>query len=107
MSVQFREPQDWSSIITQAYVSGTKPPLTEELAGRVRDAVLAASNEGAWTDASQSDDIARINGALDEFEQDLNAVSGPRLVSADTVSGAVEMRHRSEADHPLRAFGGQ
>ncbi len=107
MSVQSGERQDWSTIITEAYVAGTKPPLTEELARRVRDAVLAASKESAWTGASQGDDIARINEALDQFEQDLNAVSGPRLVTADTLSGAVEMRHRSEADHPLRAFGGQ
>lgn len=107
MSVHPGEKQDWSTIITEAYVAGTKPPLTEELAGRVRDTVLAVSKENAWTGASQSDDISRINEALDQFEQDLNAVSGPRLVTVDTLSGAVEMRHRSEADHPLRAFGGQ
>lgn len=107
MSDPSRGSAELSAVITDAYVAGTKPPLTKELTGKVRDAVLAACSDGAWTDASRSDDVERINKALDQFEQVLDAVSGPRLVTVDASSGAVNMRHRSEADHPLRAFGGQ
>ena len=107
MSDLSRDPRDLSAIITDAYVAGTKPPLTKELTARVRDTVLAACSGSPWTDASRPDDIERINKALDQFEQVLNAVSGPRLVTVDAGSGTVNMHHRSEADHPLRAFGGQ
>jgi hypothetical protein len=32
---------------------------------------------------------------------------GPRVESLDEEAGAAVMKHRSEADRPLRAFGGQ
>ncbi|WP_336489516.1 hypothetical protein [Methylobacterium nigriterrae] len=50
---------------------------------------------------------APVNAILGQCELMLIAAVGPRLVSIDDVAGAVCMMHRSEAGHPLRAFGGQ
>ena len=49
----------------------------------------------------------RLNDALDAFEIELRSVVGPRVTSLDEATGAVAMKHRSEAGQPLRAFGGQ
>ncbi len=94
-----------ASAAAEAYAAETKPPLTEELVARVRDALRAALEEtGA---AAEADRIERLNAALDAFETDLDAVVGPRIASLDAASAAVTTRHRSEAGQPLRAFGGQ
>lgn len=94
-----------ASAAADAYAAEAKPPLTEELVAKVRDALLAAFNE---TDAAaETDRLERLNAALDAFETDLDAVVGPRIASLDEASAAVTTRHRSEAGQPLRAFGGQ
>ncbi|MGU3538591.1 hypothetical protein [Methylobacterium sp. A54F] len=93
----------WDAEIARAYAAETKPPLTPELVDRVRHAVAdLALGDGATLDEPA---IARVNEALDAFEVSLEAVAGPRLVSAQDRS--VRMAHRSEAGRPLRSFGGQ
>lgn len=87
--------------VTDAYAAEAKPPLTQELAGQVRDALeraLASEEAGR---------LERLNAALDAFEAELRAVVGPRVAALDEASGTVSMRPRSEAGQPLRAFGGQ
>lgn len=107
MSTQQRGPLEWSAIISDTYVAGTKPPLTDDLTKKVRRAVSDAVSGRSGTGDFTSEDLAQVNEALDRFELALDAAVGPRIVSVDTVSGVVQMRPRSEADHPLRAFGGQ
>ncbi|MFG5120525.1 hypothetical protein [Methylorubrum sp. POS3] len=95
-----------ASAAADAYAAEAKPPLTEELISKVREALLSAI--GAGTDAvSGTDRLERLNAALDAFETDLDAVVGPRIASLDETSATVTTRHRSEAGQPLRAFGGQ
>lgn len=94
-----------ASAAADAYAAEAKPPLTEELVAKVRDALLAAIDEtGA---AAETNRLERLNAALDAFETDLDAVVGPRIASLDETSAAVTTQHRSEAGQPLRAFGGQ
>ncbi|MFC5555407.1 hypothetical protein [Methylobacterium iners] len=107
MSAPSRGPQEWSTIITETYAAGSKPPLTGGLMQRLHAAILDACIRVDSLAAFTHEDVAAINGVLDQFEVDLDAVSGPRLFAIDPASGAVEMAHRSEAGHPLRAFGGQ
>ena len=97
---------DWGQVVTDAYVAETKPPLTEPLTEKVRDAlstVLATHP----ADAANDTRLERLNGALDDFERALGSVVGPRVKALDPAAGTVEMEHRSEAGQPLRAFGGQ
>ncbi|MEN3210855.1 hypothetical protein PUR23_12565 [Methylorubrum populi] len=94
-----------ASAAADAYAAEAKPPLTEELVAKVRDALLAAFHEADAT--AETDRLERLNAALDAFETDLDAVAGPRIASLDETSAAVTTRHRSEAGQPLRAFGGQ
>jgi hypothetical protein len=96
---------DWADIVTDAYCADAKPPLTQELADRVRDALAQAVASPAG-DAPNSL-MDRLNDALDVFETELRSVVGPRVTSLDEATGAVAMKHRSEAGQPLRAFGGQ
>ncbi|MGH1588345.1 hypothetical protein ACRBEV_08210 [Methylobacterium phyllosphaerae] len=96
---------DWATLVTDAYCADAKPPLTQELAGRVRDALAKAIDSPAG-DASGSL-MERLNDALDAFETELRSVVGPRVTSLDEATGSVAMKHRSEAGQPLRAFGGQ
>ena len=96
----------WADAITGAYAADAKPPLTQELVGQVRAALLEAL--GAVADQHPlADRVDRLNAALDSFEVELGAVVGPRVASLDPVAGSVTMEHRSEAGQPLRAFGGQ
>ncbi|SEH81846.1 MULTISPECIES: hypothetical protein [unclassified Methylobacterium] len=96
---------DWAAIVTDAYCADAKPPLTQELAGRVRDALAQAVASPAG-DAPGSL-LDRLNDALDAFETELRSVVGPRVTSLDEATGAATMKPRSEAGQPLRAFGGQ
>ncbi len=96
---------DWAAIVTDAYCADAKPPLTQELAGRVRDALAQAAASPAG-DAPGSL-LDRLNDALDAFETELRSVVGPRVTSLDEATGAATMKPRSEAGQPLRAFGGQ
>jgi hypothetical protein len=107
MSAQSKGPQEWSEIIAGAYAAGSKPPLTERLLAQVRETVQNACAKTDGLTTFGSEDIARINESLDHFEQALHAVHGPRLVAVDIDSSVAQMCYRSEADHPLRAFGGQ
>lgn len=107
MSAQSKGPQEWSTTIADAYAAGSKPPLTEGLLEKVRAIVLDVCAKTDSPDTFGSEDIARINEGLDRFEQALHAVHGPRLDTVDIESGTAKMSYRSEADHPLRAFGGQ
>jgi hypothetical protein len=93
----------WDAAIARAYAAETKPPLTSELVDRVRNTVGALDLGDLPTLDEPA--IARVNEALDAFEVSLEAVAGPRLVSAQNRS--VRMAHRSEAARPLRSFGGQ
>ncbi|WP_210035653.1 hypothetical protein [Methylobacterium sp. PvR107] len=96
---------DWATIVTDAYYAEAKPPLTQELTDRVRDALAKAIASPA-ADAPNAL-MDRLNDALDAFETELRSVVGPRVTSLDEVTRAVAMKHRSEAGQPLRAFGGQ
>jgi hypothetical protein len=98
-----RAETSWAAAIADAYAAETKPPLTPELTSRVRTDLAALDLPGGALDGAR---IEAVNGALDAFELALEAVAGPRLLSAGG-SGAVAMAHRSEAGHPLRSFGGQ
>ena len=92
--------------IVQAYAADAKPPLTEELATRLR-AVLADALRDPSEGGADATPLARLNAALDAFEAALRSVVGPRVATLDDTTGAVTMEHRSEAGRPLRAFGGQ
>jgi hypothetical protein len=96
---------DWADIVTDAYCADAKPPLTQELAGRVRDALAKAVASPAG-DAPNSL-MDRMNDALDAFETELRSVVGPRVTCLNEAAGTVAMKYRSEAGQPLRAFGGQ
>ncbi|MCJ2049436.1 hypothetical protein [Methylobacterium sp. J-070] len=96
---------DWATIVTDAYCADAKPPLTQELSGRVRDAIAEAVDSLAG-DAPNSL-MDRLNDVLDAFEIELRSVVGPRVTSLDEATASVTMKHRSEAGQPLRAFGGQ
>lgn len=91
--------------VTGAYAADAKPPLTQELAGQVRAALLAALRS-AEAQEPAAGIVGRLNAVLDSFEVELGAVVGPRIASLDG-TGSVVMEHRSEAGQPLRAFGGQ
>lgn len=96
----------WVAAVTDAYAAEAKPPLTQDLVDQVRS-VLSRALESEAGRASPAECLGRLNAALDAFEAELRAVVGPRVASLDDASGAVAMRHRSEAGQPLRAFGGQ
>ncbi|WP_336489238.1 hypothetical protein [Methylobacterium nigriterrae] len=99
-----RTDRSWAARIAQAYAAETKPPLTAELVARVQASLVGLDlPEGNLDPAA----VARVNAALDAFELSLEAAAGPRLMSANAGTGAVEVAHRSEAGHPLRSFGGQ
>ena len=63
---------DWAAIVTDAYCADAKPPLTQELADRVRDA-LAGTIASSTADASKSLRDRR-NSTLDAFESELRDV---------------------------------
>ncbi|MGH1575211.1 hypothetical protein ACRAWG_36905 [Methylobacterium sp. P31] len=92
--------------IVQAYAAEAKPPLTQELAARLR-AILDDALHDQAEGGAHSAPLDRLNAALDGFEADLRSVVGPRVATLDEATGAVTMEHRSEAGRPLRAFGGQ
>lgn len=96
----------WADVIAKAYAADAKPPLTQELVGRLRNALTAVLDSEAGG-VSNTDLPGRLNAALDTFEIDLRSVVGPRIVSLDDATGSAAMKHRSEAGQPLRAFGGQ
>ncbi|MFF8802534.1 MULTISPECIES: hypothetical protein [unclassified Methylobacterium] len=96
----------WASAVVDAYAAEAKPPLTQDLIDQVRG-VLSQVLESEADRPSPAQCLERLNAALDAFEAELRAVVGPRVASLDDASGAVTMRHRSEAGQPLRAFGGQ
>lgn len=97
---------DWARAVAEAYAADAKPPLAQDLVDQVRTVLTQAI--GSETGApAQAPDAERLNAALDAFEAELRAVVGPRVEALDGASGAVTMRHRSEAGQPLRAFGGQ
>ncbi|MGX9981651.1 hypothetical protein [Methylobacterium fujisawaense] len=92
--------------IVTAYAAEAKPPLTQELTARLR-AVLTDALQNQAAEVAPSTTLDRLNAALDAFEADLRSVVGPRVAMLDDATGAVTLEHRSEAGHPLRAFGGQ
>jgi len=96
---------DWPVVISDAYAAEARPPLTEHLLEEIR-AELAKALSGLAGEPPASR-IQRANDALDAFEIRLRSVVGPRVDRLDEQAGAVVMKHRSEADRPLRAFGGQ
>ena len=100
-----REAARWAKIIAAAYAADTRPPLPEhrldQLAGELADALGAAAAElprERWADC--------VNPVLDRWELAIGLV-GPRLRDVDVAAGTAVMAPRSEADHPLRPFGGQ
>ncbi|MFE1600268.1 hypothetical protein [Methylobacterium sp. ID0610] len=97
MSETDRTAREWARITADAYAAGTRPPLTEAMREGV-EARLAA----AWPEGCEA-----LNAALDAFEEELDAVAGPRVTGIDRAGGRVRLEHRSEAGRPLRAFGGQ
>lgn len=96
---------DWPAVITDAYAAEARPPLTEHLREEIRTALAEALAPQAGEETANV--VQRANEALDAFEVRLRSVVGPRVDRIDEQAGAVAMKHRSEADHPLRAFGGQ
>ena len=96
----------WADIIAVAYAADARPPLpehlrdklTSDLADALAKAVAASVPSARWADY--------VNPVLDEWERSLG-VSGLRLHRVDAAEGTAVMAPRSEADHPLRPFGGQ
>lgn len=96
----------WAAIIVETYAAATRPPLpghfcaelSQKLAGALRRAEAAGVRSAGWTDY--------VNPLLDEWEKSIGVV-GPRLDTVDQSAGTVQMVKRSQADHPLRPFGGQ
>ena len=107
MSGQYQQrPHNWAKIIARTYASETRPPLpgdrcaelVDRIAGELAKAEANGLPRSRWTDY--------INPLLDEWERS-NGIVGPRLSSIDETTGTVQMLQRSQADHPLRPFGGQ
>ena len=96
----------WGDVIAEAYASGARPPLPkkmiEELSQKLADALATADRDGvrdsAWPDC--------VNSLLDEWEIATGLV-GARLLTIGPSEDTVGMVERSQADHPLRPFGGQ
>jgi hypothetical protein len=96
----------WADIIAEVYAADTRPPLPRdlcaELSQNIASELAKAEANGVrgqgWTDY--------VNPLLDEWEKS-SGVVGPRLHTVDETSGTVQMVQRSQADHPLRPFGGQ
>lgn len=103
-AVAGRSDEQWAQAIAEAYAEQTKPPLTDKLKQQVRER-LAAAIQGC--DLFESACAEQVNAALDAFETELDAATGPRIVAIDRESGTVNVKHRSEGGQPLRAFGGQ
>lgn len=101
-----RSDADWAQIIAEAYAAETRPPLTEHLltqiGGELANALAPVSDGESATGI-----VERANKALDAFEIALHAVVGPRVESLDEQAGVVVVKHRNEAGHPFRSFGGQ
>jgi hypothetical protein len=101
-----RTPVDWPTVIAAAYAAEARPPLTEALLAQIRGELAEALSANPDGEATQ-DRLERSNEALDAFEIALRSVVGPRVDRLDEEAGIAVMKHRSEADRPLRAFGGQ
>jgi len=72
--------------------------LGQKLAGALATADRNGVLDSAWPDF--------VNPLLDEWERATGLV-GARLLTIDPSEGTVQMVERSQADHPLRPFGGQ
>ena len=96
----------WAAGITKAYAASAKPPLTQELVEQVGRLVAEALEPETAQDSPLSL-LDGVNAALDRFEGEIRSVVGSRVSSLDDATGDVEMRYRSEAGQPLRAYGGQ
>ena len=108
MSTDHQQQADiWADRIAAAYAAETVPPLTSDMVHRLRDQ-LAAALAGLLVERIPCERWGEyINPVLDEWEQKLNAVVGPRLAGADEQAGTVRTVERSEGGRPLRSFGGQ
>ena len=98
----------WADTIADAYAEQTTPPVTPQLRDALRDRLAEALIPALMTrvpSGSWAKDV--VNPVLDGWEKELRSVVGPRLERIDEAAGTVSMGQRSEADHPLRAFGGQ
>lgn len=101
-----RTPVDWPTVIAAAYAAETRPPLTHDLIAQISGELGEALSAGGEGEAAHGM-LEHANEALDAFEIELRSVVGPRVESLDEEAGVAVMKHRSEADRPLRAFGGQ
>ena len=102
-----RSAAELGAIIADAYAARTRPPLTPGLVSEIREIITEAVKEAQAADVSETEWCERINLTLDRTEMSLHAAVGPRLAALDIHAGIAQMAHRSEAGHPLRAFGGQ
>ena len=102
-----RSAEEWAEIIAEAYAAKTRPPLTRQLVGEVREIVADTLKDAEAGDIPDAEWCERVNLILDRSEMSLHAAVGPRLAAIDDAAGTALMVHRSEAGRPLRAFGGQ
>jgi uncharacterized protein YmfQ (DUF2313 family) len=96
----------WGEAIAAAYAANARPPLPKdtiaELSQKLADALVRAEPDSiqglSWPDY--------VNPLLDEWERSTGLV-GPRLLMIHASAGTAQMVERSQANHPLRPFGGQ
>jgi hypothetical protein len=96
----------WAEIIVQAYAADTRPPLPDHLCARLTRELAAELDRAAGEGVPSTRWTEHVNPLLDEWERSVGVV-GPRLRDIEVASGTALMAPRSEADHPLRPFGGQ
>jgi hypothetical protein len=96
----------WAEKIVEAYGAETTPPITPQLKDELRQHLASELTKAVSAHVSSSDWGSHINPLLDDWERHTGVV-GPRLKAIDKTAGAVTMVARSQADHPLRPFGGQ
>jgi len=96
----------WADIIVEAYAAKTRPPLLGHLRAELNEKLADGLEKAEAAGVPGSDWTDYVNPVLDDWEQSTGVV-GPRLQTVDASAGRVEMVQRSQADHPLRPFGGQ
>jgi hypothetical protein len=97
---------DLAEKIVQAYSIETIPPITSQLKDELRQHLAKELTKAVSARISNSDWGSHINPLIDDWERHTGIV-GPRLKAIDEMAGLVTMVARSQADHPLRPFGGQ
>jgi hypothetical protein len=97
---------DMAEKIVQAYSIETIPPITSQLKNELQQHLAKELTKAVTARIPNPDWGSHVNPLLDDWEMHTGIV-GPRLKAIDEMAGLVTMVVRSQADHPLRPFGGQ